>query len=69
MGRNNAVLGVSFILLFFTLAGIPPFGIFFVVDVSGPSLFGKKLAQYSDQLGLACRPLRLGLATLKHLRY
>nr|YP_001648655.1 NADH dehydrogenase subunit 2 [Hippospongia lachne]ABW83935.1 NADH dehydrogenase subunit 2 [Hippospongia lachne] len=30
VGRKNAVLGVSFILLFFTLAGIPPFGIFFV---------------------------------------
>lgn len=30
MGRKNSVLGVSFILLFFTLAGIPPFGIFFV---------------------------------------
>ncbi|MDE0644575.1 MAG: proton-conducting transporter membrane subunit [bacterium] len=30
VGRKNSVLGVSFILLFFTLAGIPPFGIFFV---------------------------------------
>jgi len=30
VGRKNSVLGVSFILFFFTLAGIPPFGIFFV---------------------------------------
>ena len=30
MGRKNSVLGLGLILLFFTLAGIPPFGIFFV---------------------------------------